>query len=498
MKFKWLSTLVLCVTAVACGGGGGGGGVGAVAESAAGVSGSGPGTGGGSAPPPGPPGASLELVRGVITGFGSVFIDGRRFDTSDAVISKDDEDASEAELSIGMVVEVRADLSTARASRIDFEEDIKGPVDAISENLLELVVLGQTVTLLPDSILHDGLAVTDLLIGDVLEVSGLRGANDVLEATFLERERSTEVKAYKVIGQLRALDTDAQTFRIGGLTIDYSTARLEDGLALVEGITVEVKDQSKAYSPGAFTLVASAVEPAGLGRVDDNLDDPDRAQLEGLITAVDSPSAFEIGGIIVNYDANTRFRYGDSTRLAVGTRVKVSGMLEGEGSIRAAEIKFARNSTRIHGLVEMVDTVAMTLRILGISVDVSGVEAFEDERDQRNPFSIHDILPGDFLEIRGAGVNGAIIANEVAREDDDETRLRGTATVVDAEAGTLNILGVAIVTSANTRYEGFDDEVLSRQAFFEAIADGQTLIDAQWSGSITDTTVAVRELSLEE
>ena len=91
-----------------------------------------------------------------------------------------------------------------------------------------------------------------------------------------------------------------------------------------------------------------------------------------------------------------------------------------------------------------------------------------------------------------------LIANEVERDDDDDTRLRGPAENVDVDARTLAILGLPIVTSANTQYEGFDDEVMTADAFFAAIASGQTLVDAQWDGIVTDTSVAVRELSLED
>ena len=86
----------------------------------------------------------------------------------------------------------------------------------------------------------------------------------------------------------------------------------------------------------------------------------------------------------------------------------------------ALKIKFARNSARIHGMVEMISSDMAT--ILGVSVDLTQVQEFEDKRDDLEPFTVNDIMIGDFLEIRGNSADDVIIANEVEREDDDDTR----------------------------------------------------------------------------
>ena len=123
-----------------------------------------------------------------------MFIDGQRFDTSSATFRKDDQVVTEAEMSIGMVVELRGDVVGGTASSVDFEEDIKGPVDAIAPGLDQLTVLGQTVLISPTTVLDDSLDLNTLVVGDVLEVSGLRGQNDVLDASYVE-DKAIRVKA---------------------------------------------------------------------------------------------------------------------------------------------------------------------------------------------------------------------------------------------------------------------------------------------------------------
>ena len=94
---------------------------------------------------------------------------------------------------------------------------------------------------------------------------------------------------------------------------------------------------------------------------------------------------------------------------------------------------------------------------------------------------------------------GHLVGAELEVEDEaDETSLRGIARDVDAENLTLSILGVGIVTSGDTQYEGFNDEPMTAEDFFAALNDGQTSVEAEWDETVTDPTVPVRELSLED
>ncbi len=503
MLLRIFALMLFSLTAVACGGGGGGGDGQAPAAPA-------PSGGGGGTPPPPPPTPSpgTDVIRGVITGFGSVFIDGTRFNTDDATFSKDDDEVTQDDLSVGMVVELQGDLDARTATMVKFEEDIKGPVDAVSAD--ELTVMGQTVVITPQTIFDDNLDPATINVGDVLEVSGLRGVADVLEASFIEDKTGDAINAYKVIGQVRDHDGTGQTFRIGDLVVDYSIAELDDIAAPGDGMTVEVKDSNLAYNPGDLTLLATKVEPAGLGEGglpdddDDNggnddgddRDDDDREyQVEGLITAIVDDMTFELAGIVVHHDANTEFEYGDVTRLAVGTRVEVEGTPGENGSINAREIEFSDNGAGVDGIIELTNMDDNTLVVFGVTVEVRPGAELEDDDGS---ISFADLSVGDFVEVEGIETGDRVFASEVERDEADDTSLRGAAQDVDADNRSLSILGIAIVTSANTQYEGFNDEPMTAEAFFAALFDGQTLVEAEWEGTVTDPTVAVHELSLED
>ncbi len=504
MLLRVFALMVLSLAAVACGGGGGGGGDG---QTPAAPAPSGGGGGSTSPPPPSSPGPGTDVIRGVITGFGSVFIDGTRFNTDAATFSKDDDEVTQDDLSVGMVVELQGDLDARTATMVKFEEDIKGPVDAVSAD--ELTVMGQTVVITPQTIFDDSLDPATINVGDLLEISGLRGVNDALEATYIEDKTGDAINAYKVIGQVRDHDGTARTFRIGGLVVDYSVAELDDIAALSDGMTVEVKDSNLAYNPGDLTLLATKVEPAGLGQGglpdddDDNggndgddRDDDDREyQVEGLITVIVDDTTFELGGIVVHHGTNTQFVFGDATKLAVGTKVQVEGVTGDNGSINAVKIKFSDNSARIDGVIELTNMDDNTLVVFGVTVVVGSDAEIEDDEGL---ISFADLSAGDFVEVEGSATENRVFASEVERDEADDTSLRGAAQDVDAENRSLSILGIAIVTSASTQYEGFNDEPMTAEAFFAALSDGQTLVEAEWDGTVTDPTVAVRELSLED
>ncbi|MCP5179212.1 MAG: hypothetical protein H6994_04795 [Pseudomonadales bacterium] len=484
---------VVLMGTTACGGGGGAGG----GSPAVGTA-SPPATGGAvtGSPPVTSSAATDDVIFGRITGFGSVYVDGKRFGTDEAAFSKDDRSASQSDLRVGMMVEIRGSLDAGSATTVRFEEDIRGPVDAVTVG--ELTVLGQRVLLAADTVFDDGLRPADVLPGDVLEISGLRDASDALAASFLQRKVPDAVTAFKVIGAVRDLDTTARTFRIGGLTVDYGAAEVDDRFTLANDQLVEVKDTARAYTPGELRLLASKVEPAGVGRNADGTFLATRTRAEGLIGEVVDAATFTLGGITVRHDAQTLFRFGDASRLAAGTKVQVEGSRREDGGIDARVIKFSHNAARIDGVVEGVDSVARTVTMLGVRIVVGAGTRLEDKRDDVRNLALDDLLPGDFLEVRGASTDDVVFATELRRDEADDTRVRGPVSDVDGAARTLSILGVRIVTDAGTQYRAHDDSSLTATAFFSALAEGQTLVDAKWRGEVTDATVAVRELSLEE
>ena len=471
--------------------------------------------------------AEPDVSRGTITGFGSVFVNGTRFETRGARITADDTLLNDVrELEIGMVVTVVGDLTTSVASEVLFDEDIKGPLDTgVPDFSAPLSVLGQTVIVDASTRVDDSL-VLPLLAGQILEVSGIRQSDDSLLATFVEAKLASEVTKYEVIGHARSVDSAAMVFQLGGLSVDYRLADVSDlpGGHPSEGQRVEVKDELLAYSPAALSLAATKIEPVGLlgddasdSNDDDSPDDEDSSdssendsadntgmvELETIIESVDPVTgSFTVPGLTVRTSTRTVFRFGTETDLVAGVVVQVRGVLNDAGELIANRITFKRNTVRLEAVVDTagVDMPGRRLSVLGFTVQLTDSTELEDDREEAGAFSINDIADGDYLEIRGfqgADVS-TLVATSLEREaHDSDASVRSVARNIDPVARTLELLGFTVSTGAGTRYEGADGSLMTAEDFFNVVTTGLSVVEASWRTG-HDRSLPVDELSLED
>ena len=107
-------------------------------------------------------------ATGVITGFGSVYINGVKFETDQAVVTANGETDTEDALEIGMVVTINgnigADGDGAEASSIEYQASAEGPVTGI--NLAE-----KTITLLGQVYFIDDLTEFDDVTFDAIQIT---------------------------------------------------------------------------------------------------------------------------------------------------------------------------------------------------------------------------------------------------------------------------------------------------------------------------------------
>ncbi|MCU7855921.1 MAG: hypothetical protein KZQ79_09575, partial [Candidatus Thiodiazotropha sp. (ex Lucinoma borealis)] len=243
-----------------CGGGGGGGGTDTV---------------------------SSEITsRGVITGFGSVFVNGVRFHTNSTSFTLDDSPGSESDLSLGMVVTVTGtinDDSTGNASSIVFDNEVQGPVSnltvGLDNNSKTFTVLGVTVTVDRVATSFNDSDFDSLANGDVVEVSGFFDGSLVLNATFLEKKNNfvLDISEVELKGNVSNATTDS--FSINGITINYDSSGITTDLSrlpggISDGIFVEVKGTMSS----ADTVTATRIHREDAG-FNDNIN---KVSIEGI------------------------------------------------------------------------------------------------------------------------------------------------------------------------------------------------------------------------
>lgn len=441
------------------------------------------------------------ISSGTITGFGSVFVNGVKFNTDNATVSRSDDTVNDVrELEIGMVVRVQGDIQNRIASSVSFEEDVKGPADGLA-TAGTFSVMGQTI-ITDAATVFNNTSLSTIAAGDILEISGLRNADDDVLASFVEKKvNPADVKSYSLIGNVRNLDTNARTFNIDDLTIDYNNANVNDLAAgqPVEGQLVEVKDDIKTYVPASLSLIATKIEPQS--RLGDDGIAGTEVEIESIVTQVISTSEFKMGDLLVQISPSTRFLFGTAENIISGVHLEVEGILDESDVIQASKIKFEDNDARIQARVDAggVNTADNTVTLLGITVNISSTTDMQDKRGQTPAFSLADIGDDDYLEIRGyIGANQTFIASELRRESNDsKVEIRGPVSAKDPVAGSVTFLGVTVNTNTHTELEGLNSEQLTSSQFFDAIVVGLTVVEAKWD-LFADTSQPAKGLELED
>ena len=441
--------------------------------------------------PPPPVTTTGTLSVGVITGFGSVYVDGVRYDTTSAQVTMDGAASTAAQLRVGQYVEVKGHAHNGdhHADEIRYHNVLEGPITAIDIAASSFVAMGQTVLVTSDTSLGDDIqpaSIAGLAVGDVVEVSGVVPLSGAIDATRVDIK--PDGGPYEVTGYVAGVDTALHVFDINALVVDYSSANMEDFPtgAPADGDLVLVKGRTFA---GDGSFVAIEVEL----RSDDCLQPGpgDMVEIEGLIEHFASATDFEVAGMHVTTTAATTYEHGTVADLAEGVSVRVKGTTDTAGVLVASRIAFeVENTVRIVAQVSAVDAGSGSLELLGLEVMTDEFTRFEDDSvlDLRE-FDLGDIAVGNWLDVRGYEEptgSGTIVATRVERIDAaEQVRLRGPFQYTVEP--NFAIVTVDVTTSDSTvfRIENVEPpgDRITRDMFFD-LATGQ-IVEAygDWTGA---------------
>src|SRR5499427_6316880 len=440
------------------------------------------GGGGGSSTPSGTtPTASATtsaavVSTGPITGFGSVILNGIEFETTQAEIRVEDQVVREDDLRLGMRVTVegvRDNHGVAKATRVVFRKNVEGLIDSIDGSTNTFVVLRQTVhadslTVIEDRAQSSSIDFSALAVGQFVEVSGLVDADGALLATRIERQTGfvAGVTEVEVRGTLSGLDTNARTFTLGALPVNFSTATVVGSLS--NGVFVQVRGTQTA--PGSIVTATRVTveDPTGGGAAGATM------EVEGFVTEfTPGTTVFRVNGQAVTTTAQTVFDNGTAADLALDVRLEVEGQLDANRTLVAEKISLRRRnggSVRMEADVEAVTTTTVTL--LGLVVRVDPLTQFKDDKGGDRHFKLGSIQVGDRVEIRGGlDVQGNIVATRLRRRSPTtEVVLQGP--VESIASPNLVIHGVGIQTNADTVFKDFGPNRPTAAQFFAILRAG--------------------------
>jgi hypothetical protein len=478
-------------------------------------------------------GTTAVTSSGVITAFGSVIVNDVRYVTSNArIISADDgsvvlENPSNAQLQavlgVGQVITVRgsrSDDSNGVANTIRFDDELVGTIDSVSTADGSFVILGQTVSVTPDTIIDDSIIEAargteipnDIRFGDItpetldqlLSAGMLVGVSGFPSQNGLEATRIEDVSNQVGVGGGQ-LDDEVKgfvsnlvpgQFNINGLTVFYDNNDLDSedfgSQSLAEGDFVEVHGNA---------LSQTEIDATRIELEDDFVDDDFNSgeiEIEGMIQKVAA------GVIVIN---GIEMRVNDTTPFSEGLRVEIKGRLQSDGSIVITRLQDESEDTvRTEDIAVSANGTSFITR-LGLTITPSDRSRLEDDtiNDDDN-LSISAFLGnvnGKRIEARGFPLNGdtAWTRLEIEDNNDQDCSLRGPAANITGDASNFSftIEGVVIDVSqvSDNNFEALG--AFGRTAFFNQLSTGaivQATSDNGGSGCVNGTLTA-REVEFE-
>jgi len=389
------------------------------------------------------------IVVGVLTGFGSIYVNGVEYEIDTAQFDidgrRDFADAAEAQqqLAIGMVVRLEAKDNgdgTGTAVRVVYDDSVEGPIQSApvpfngDPKRLQFTVLGQSIVVDQFETTFEDSAFDQLAMNQVVEVSGFIDANGSILATRIEGKGDlvpgqTQVELRGAVASL-----SGSQFMLDGRTIRFDgNTRFEDmqSADLADGMFVEVKG---SYQNDG-SILASRIE----GEEDDREEIPS------------SGSEVELQGVIYSLSPAEQSALQDGVELEIKGHMENSVLIAESVEFRGAE---AEMKARIVGADSNASTV--TIDFGSGATGTFGVTATSLLKDDRVTASSEALtLAGLAAELSGnntieAGLSirrqGAdwVVVKLKLKDDVENYEVEAAIEALDVNTGTLTLFGMLL------------------------------------------------------
>lgn len=438
IDWRWLAGIACAAFLGSCGGGGG---------QYAGIDGS---------------GAKPELsVVGPINGFGSVIVNGVRYNTDYAKVLVRGEPADEVDLNVGDYVTVVGGTNAAGESvayEVHYQPRVTGEVQSVDVELNRFVVLGQTVQLLADTVYSSEIMprnIRALSPGLRVSVSGPLDADNIIQATRLEYD---DHPFAELVGQVAQLDTFARTFELNGQLISYSPS-IDNG-NLSEGRLVVVRG----------SLVGDSLVADSLAFHQDyrQLRHIPSIELSGIVQRFNSGEFF-MDSVPVRVTSATQYSGADEASLMNNAKVRVVGAFDESDALVAQEIEILSSPrAKIYGAIQEVYPIWGYYGLLGkIKVQDQEFMVQTDTRltgeyDRRINF--WDLRVGDQVYVSSYPSFGDVmVASSIAVDNRDVEavmlEMQGVAYFASEPMNAFFIFHTKIEVTPETTYNRFDTPI---------------------------------------
>lgn len=415
---------------------------------------------------------------GPVSGFGSVFVNGVRFDTDQIlngeVLSNDGiecERGCENRLQKGMILRVtgewRAD-GTGEAETLEYDDTFRGyATDVIVTEQTpggepvagSFNVLDQTITFDRRTVIRSGSTFESAsdLEGELVRVSAWRNGENY-RASFIGRIDVLPDDRIELEGPVSNFSSIDREFAIGMRGVSYENDDVfKDGLNASDlsqdGIFVEVEGEQIGGTISAFTI-RRADNRRFTGQENEDI------EISGPVENYSvTASEFLINGVTVAITDETEFDDFARSRLQDGLLVQVEGEFR-NGVVFAEEVELLEGDAEVEAEVTGVGALNNSWIVGGVTVVVNAYTLIDADDGLSSVISA-----GSFIEVEGIERetdDGRIyvdaLAIEIEDEGDDEFELQGRLRPDNFFFNSLTILGLEMAVPPGAIDNDDEDE----------------------------------------
>lgn len=364
---------------------------------------------------------------GAITGFGSVYVNGIKFETESAEYEVEDESAfDDSALKVGMVVKVKGrvndDGRTGTAEQIIYEDEIEGQVQGLTAegtDLKHFTIFTVPVTVSRTNTFFDnGLSFDNLQNDTFVEVSGYFDGQ-AIQATYIKRENDFDAEVKGEVSNSNGVDQFTLTTIYGA----QITVTVVGGAILpTVGQFVEVEGTPTSST----SLDAFEVELEDRHHLSD---DEGEIEILGLLT--ENNGSYFLNGMPATLSSSIRYEPPElestiNNLPPEGMMVKIHGDYR-NGTLVIDRIENKQESLEFKGDVAAITasdaktgtvTISFGSNTTGtVTVSLNNNTMYPDD-DSSFQFDLRNVRQGDYVEVKAMQDQGGQILATLFDVDD--------------------------------------------------------------------------------
>jgi Domain of unknown function (DUF5666) len=436
--------------------------------------------------------------QGTIDGFGSVIVNGVRFDSSKATILINGQSAIEDNLHVGYHVNLTGHIDANNAGvadKIEYFPELIGEITQIDVETNQIEVLNRRVQLNHRTLFANNISPNDirgLKVGDKVLISGPLHTTATGVATRIELSNDL----IQLAGVISNLDLTNQRFNLDNTLVNYAGATLVNFSQLTNNMQVSVRGNKDANG----NILAQQIFNIKI-EFDSKIK---KAEVEGTISRFVSTTDFDVNGMACTTTTQTVYKKGNATDLKLGANLEIKGSINANGILAANSVELEmEDDTHLEGQVSSInisstDNIVTGSLVIGtVTVKTDSATRYEDKGEGNvRRFNLASIAVGNYLEVTGYNQNNEFIATKIERKPAEnkngmEFELEGKISVVGTNS--ISLLGQTIILTEATEIKG-ENGKLDLASFLSSALNMQVEV----RGTITDGVYTATRVEIKD